>query len=461
MVASSQNGVVHNWPLCVKVRGTKMLGDLDALNTLKELNLRCKPYLLSKSAPATMRPLEEPICADQLDQLYPAECFFIEFLDCELQEVHCERIRLGEKRWSMNARIPHAVVRSSSDLWDFGRMLAVHDIEATDTHGVRDRFMSVEAEVGEAEAAVTLPKQMFDDLVQRAAEATLKESQVSAAREELQKSYITIASLRATATAKEQAQRKQQLQQQQTSYAALHEDGTGQPSFRSGLWRAISRADAASPAAAGGEDKAGASTASPSRQNSEDTVGATASVASGDTVGSTPSQRAAYLPQLSLGIGTLGGMWKGRGPHQSSVEVDVGSSPMKLKDNSPSSRLTPDPLLAQAGVLSEPDPLPQQASDVTASPPLQPQPSPVITEAEELEKFRQKCAQLEKTLHTQALAQRRLETEFTHYQQQARDELRHALSTKGYSGAAPAPVPGPWIPPAEPAAAPAPRQTSS
>merc|ERR1712217_629005 len=50
--------------------------------------------------------------------------------------------------------------------------------------------------MGPPDGMVSIPKEMFDELVRRAAETTKKDSQVSAAREELQRAYISLATSR-------------------------------------------------------------------------------------------------------------------------------------------------------------------------------------------------------------------------------------------------------------------------
>jgi len=49
-------------------------------------------------------------------------------------------------------------------------------------------------------------------------------------------------------------------------------------------------------------------------------------------------------------------------------------------------------------------------------------------EVSEVEILRRKCAQLESSLHSQGLVQRRLEAEHQHYQTLARDELHQVYA---------------------------------
>jgi len=51
----------------------------------------------------------------------------------------------------------------------------------------------------------------------------------------------------------------------------------------------------------------------------------------------------------------------------------------------------------------------------------------------ELERLRRKCAQLESSLQSQGLAQRRLEAELENYKTLARDELRQVLCAKTHA----------------------------
>eukprot|EP00429_Kryptoperidinium_foliaceum_P131738 CAMPEP_0176271036 /NCGR_PEP_ID=MMETSP0121_2-20121125/45001_1 /TAXON_ID=160619 /ORGANISM="Kryptoperidinium foliaceum, Strain CCMP 1326" /LENGTH=227 /DNA_ID=CAMNT_0017611185 /DNA_START=39 /DNA_END=720 /DNA_ORIENTATION=+ len=87
--------------------------------------------------------------------------------------------------------------RSDSDIWDFQRFFVgwvgmlpaeghLEEMPGAALHKSSEKSSASDNDV-------TLPKEMFDTLVRRAAEASLKDSQVSAAREELQKAYIALA----------------------------------------------------------------------------------------------------------------------------------------------------------------------------------------------------------------------------------------------------------------------------
>merc|ERR1712183_672711 len=84
-------------------------------------------------------------------------------------------------------------MRSNSDIWDFSQVLTRYGPSNSDDH---DSKTKSDPSSPTSEKDVTIPKAMFDHLVNRAAEATLQHSQVKAAREELQKAYIKLASTR-------------------------------------------------------------------------------------------------------------------------------------------------------------------------------------------------------------------------------------------------------------------------
>merc|ERR1711920_371277 len=55
---------------------------------------------------------------------------------------------------------------------------------------------------------------------------------------------------------------------------------------------------------------------------------------------------------------------------------------------------------------------------------------------QEVERLKKRCAQLESSLQSQSLAQRRLQTELATFQVMARDELRHVLHSRAGSNPA-------------------------
>eukprot|EP00933_Yihiella_yeosuensis_P072765 TRINITY_DN8127_c0_g1_i1.p1 TRINITY_DN8127_c0_g1~~TRINITY_DN8127_c0_g1_i1.p1 ORF type:complete len:302 (-),score=61.09 TRINITY_DN8127_c0_g1_i1:228-1133(-) len=183
---------------------------------------------------------------------FPVESIRGEMVNCEIVEFFDEDVLRRELRWPYRFKIPHMSFNSHSPFWNLEQLLdkavatdltlpsdylsspfaaalggvcgsgnsssAATGQNADEGHGLGRQpsptpsahnptiaqgslgtaLPMKSAEMNLVDQDVTIPKAMFDKLVQRAAEATLKDSQVAAAREELQKAYITLAGLRAT-----------------------------------------------------------------------------------------------------------------------------------------------------------------------------------------------------------------------------------------------------------------------
>lgn len=304
------------WPGSLRLAHTLFRVDEGLLGTLGGLFKRVKPFLNGKV------PLSELVSATggsgaPSGQDFPAQCMQIELSACDVAE-HGEAGAIQrEQRWPWRASFPRAVLRSDSALWNLCAALGEPVVrslpampEASGGDAVHGAVAAADPNAGRGEKdMVSIPTEMFEDLVRRAAEVTKKDAQVSAAREELQRAYISIATLRPHAS----------------------------------------------------------------------------SSASSGAVAKTPAERPAKPPA------TAGG-----GSHRRSRGV------------------------AKAGAKADQEEMEGQSSS--------------DGDQEELDRLRQKCLQLQLSLQSQALTQRRLETELAHYQTRAQEELRRAIAGRRPEG---------------------------
>merc|ERR1712032_882200 len=100
--------------------------------------------------------------------------------DCEVVEPYVESVVLEEKRWPFRATVSHATFRSDAAPWpwDLSEILSSSVSSAAtpaECHVTADD-LPLEPSAGltgsGAETDVVIPKEMFDQLVHRAAEAT-------------------------------------------------------------------------------------------------------------------------------------------------------------------------------------------------------------------------------------------------------------------------------------------------
>jgi len=185
----------------VRLRRARLLATGPAVQLARRCHERCKPFLLSKVPTSSLVPPDEP---RDSGRLFPAECYSVQLMDCEVVEAYAESIVLEEKRWPFRATVSLATLRSDAAPWpwDLSELL-LSSVSSAASPG-ECRVTADQLPMGSSadftrsgdETDVIIPKEMFDHLVHRAAEATLKESQVVAAREELQRAYITLASSR-------------------------------------------------------------------------------------------------------------------------------------------------------------------------------------------------------------------------------------------------------------------------
>lgn len=306
VTVTSSSWVLQTWPMEISFHRAIIIADAQHWTLAKRCHERVKPFLVSKFPSPTLLPPQEP---QDSGQLFPTESLFMEFLDCQIVEPRQERTIIDERRWPLHVTVPHVRFRSNSSIWDFGQLLAQRRPQLFEEEESRLRSaQKVDTAAGDsADGDVTIPKEMFDQLVHRAADATLQRSQVKAAREELQAAYIKLAATKAT-------------------YA------TNAPSAT-----AAAAATAAASAAA---------------------------------------------MQSALGAALGGALGFGN---------------------------------------SEPERMPGVAEQVPSA------------DSSELERLRRKCMQLESSLQSQGLAQRRLEAELENYKTLARDELRQVICAKTHA----------------------------
>jgi len=201
-ILKAHQGLLRTWPMRIRFCNSVFTYESQAWASMKRSYDRCKPHFVSKLPSPSLIPLQE---SELSDNLYPVESLIIEMVTCDMVEPYVEQTISRERRWPLHATLPHVIIRSRSDDWDFCKLFGVDQMVGA-ARGSVDTLVGAQ-HPGEDHAPstlqggcdVTIPKEMFDQLVQRAAEATFKDSQVMAAREELQKAYITLATQRAAA----------------------------------------------------------------------------------------------------------------------------------------------------------------------------------------------------------------------------------------------------------------------
>lgn len=168
--AANSSGVLRtlrSWPMHVNLQKVHFFLDEFAWTVIKRCHERCKPFLLSKLPLPTLIPPEEPGgCA----QLYPTEFMAIEFHDCEMVEPYNAAKVREERRWPVRVVVPHMSLQSYSDLWNLKRLVPGKEPDAAPDDGDR---AAIGTPGGSSDRDVTLPKEMFDQLVKRAAEANI------------------------------------------------------------------------------------------------------------------------------------------------------------------------------------------------------------------------------------------------------------------------------------------------
>lgn len=366
-VASASEWIMHTWPLEVRFHRATFTADTMSWMAVKRCWDRCKPFMASKHPPSSMTPPQAP---PNSGRVFPVECMSVELKNCEVSEPFREHVMLAERRWPLHVTIPHMKVRSHSEIWDFGQLLArwaprgvgpgpgaapstaqrATEEPRRSEDGLMALPWSAAAGAGGIAASdkeplrddVTIPKELFDHFVRRTADATQQRAQVMAAREELQKVYITLAANHA----------KAQGAASSSSSGVLHSGSAGgggggglgsallAGAFASGLGGALGSFGASS----SGASSAGAAAMAPDAEHKT-----------------------------------------------ASSEQAVGAS-----------------LCSSAGTAT------------SSAPALEPPNA-------ELERLRKRCAQLESSLHSQGLTRRRLEAELENYKAVARDELRQIL----------------------------------
>lgn len=208
VLMESSGWVSHTWPLHICMSHAEICADTTAWAAISGCQTRCKPHLSSKFPLSTMvAPRAAPQGAD--GRRFPTESMSVELVQCEVIEPQTTQHLEESRRWPYRVSVPYLLLRSRSELWDFEKTLARwgsafsadgHD-PAASVLGAPGRHVPLGAVSAPppgvaGDGDVTLPKETFDFLVRRAADATLKESQYQAAREELQKAYISLAGSR-------------------------------------------------------------------------------------------------------------------------------------------------------------------------------------------------------------------------------------------------------------------------
>lgn len=179
--------VSHIWPLQMRFNNARFSADANGWKSCKALLDRFKPSLGSKIPEPSLMPPKVP---QESTEVFPTESMFVELVGCEVVEPYRHSTLTEERRWPVHLAIPRLALRSNSEIWDFSTVLSRW--EGAIPSGVETATSGAESS-GASHADVTIPKEMFVHLVNRAAQATFKESQVVAAREELQKAYIALA----------------------------------------------------------------------------------------------------------------------------------------------------------------------------------------------------------------------------------------------------------------------------
>eukprot|EP00746_Dinoflagellata_sp_MGD_P015997 gnl/MRDRNA2_/MRDRNA2_135878_c0_seq1.p1 gnl/MRDRNA2_/MRDRNA2_135878_c0~~gnl/MRDRNA2_/MRDRNA2_135878_c0_seq1.p1 ORF type:complete len:999 (-),score=217.44 gnl/MRDRNA2_/MRDRNA2_135878_c0_seq1:58-3054(-) len=215
--------VLRNWPMDIMVCHANIAIEAPVLEKLIQAWQRLLPFMLPKIPP---NPLISPSILDihegvkvesSLNQKpadghleeFPGEFMRIELIDCEAFEPDEAAAITNEERWPFRVSAPRIVIRSNSDRWDFSQTVlespptpAVGSTASPATQYATPLCLSPrnsgrEGLPRDMDGMVTIPTEMFDQLVARAAEATQKEAQVMAAREELQRAYISLAAANA------------------------------------------------------------------------------------------------------------------------------------------------------------------------------------------------------------------------------------------------------------------------
>lgn len=186
-LVSPDAGKLMSWPSHLSLSKAMFFLHVKGIDVLAGLYKRVKPCLNGKVALPELIAPEGGQVRQQEQQLFPAQCIAIEFADCEFLEPG-DACMAAEQRWPFRGFVPHLKLQSNSALWSL-----------TDVLGERS-LTSKKSAPGHGDAPpegmVSIPKEMFDELIRRAADATKKESEVSAARDELQRAYISMATSR-------------------------------------------------------------------------------------------------------------------------------------------------------------------------------------------------------------------------------------------------------------------------
>jgi len=204
VVHSQAAGDLMAWPSHLRLAHAFLAVQPAALQEVLEVYKRLKPFLVGKVPNAELiAPAAVPGAQDGAEQrgLFPAQCLSVELCHCEFLEASEARAIAAEQRWPWRGSVPHVVLRSESASWDLSDVLRASAGPAPSPHpsfspcslNHNGSHGGGLADAG-AEGMVSIPTELFEELVRRAAETTKKDSQVSAAREELQRAYITMAS---------------------------------------------------------------------------------------------------------------------------------------------------------------------------------------------------------------------------------------------------------------------------
>eukprot|EP00929_Paragymnodinium_shiwhaense_P059254 TRINITY_DN29668_c0_g2_i9.p1 TRINITY_DN29668_c0_g2~~TRINITY_DN29668_c0_g2_i9.p1 ORF type:complete len:918 (-),score=180.44 TRINITY_DN29668_c0_g2_i9:75-2828(-) len=406
---------LQTWPLRVKFHRATFHLDNVSWMFCKNCFDRIKPFLLSKLPSPSLvpawnaPPAQEakasdnggslPEFTESVEQdgqhLFPTEAVVVEFLDTVFLEPYKAAIMETERRWPLRVLVPRLNLRSNAKYWDFSSILdAAASAEPSKADGLAGGPEVPAADAAEEAEDVTIPKEMFDTLVKRAAETTLKESQLVAAREELQKVYIEMASLRAHHPAS------------LSGLLGLHGTGESQELIPH----------------------------HPHQHHHHSSASMLGSLGSLGKLGSTKH----------LGV-ALGGVWErgwaglletggalvnrtanGQSQHYGPFErpgepaqppsnsFEHASAPARSRSSSIDEGVAESCSAAAAEAQGEGQGEAAAAAAAAAT-------------SDELERLRRRCAQLESSLASQSLAQRRLEVEHAHFQAIARNELRQVL----------------------------------
>lgn len=216
--------VLKNWPLDIQVCHANVALEVPVFETLIQAWQRLLPFLQPKIPPDV---LISPNVADAMElvkadtssdrkpsdnlEMFPGDFMRIELQDCEVFEPDEAALITSEQRWPLRISAPRVFLRSNSDRWDFSQTVpasqptpALGSTASPITQYATPLCLSPRISSGQnlagmadIDGTVAIPKEMFDQLVAKAAEATQKEAQVMAAREELQRAYISLAAANA------------------------------------------------------------------------------------------------------------------------------------------------------------------------------------------------------------------------------------------------------------------------